>query len=77
MKKAMHLKTRFLLDYQVFFLLLNGSQIEKKFAVQSIDIDRFMTSEGSDMWILPFASKTGQSVAQNRQTIFYLGFTSK
>ena len=36
-------------------------------------IDRFrsiMTSEGSDMLILPFTSKTGQSVAQNRQKIF-------
>ena len=33
-------------------------------------IDRFMVSEGSDPWSLPFTSKTGQShsVAQNRQT---------
>ena len=29
MKKAMLLKTGFLLDYQVLFLLLNGSQFEK------------------------------------------------
>ena len=29
-----------------------------------------MTSEGSDTLILPF---TGQSVAENRQKIFYLG----
>ena len=36
-----------------------------------------MTSESSDMLILPFTSKTGQSVVQNRQKIFYLGFTSK
>ena len=28
MKKSMHLKTRFLSDYQVLFLLLNGPQIE-------------------------------------------------
>ena len=28
-KNAMHLKTGFLLDYQVLFLLLNGPQIEK------------------------------------------------
>ena len=40
-------------------------------------IDRFMTAEGSDTLILPFTSKTGQSVAQNRQKIVYLGFTSK
>ena len=33
-------------------------------------IDRFMTSEGSYTLILPFTSKTGQSVAQNRQKIF-------
>ena len=45
----------------------------KKFAVQSIDFDRFMTSEGIDTSILPFNSKTGQSVAQNRQKIFYVG----
>ena len=36
-----------------------------------------MTSEGSYTLILPFTSKTGQSVAQNRQKIFNLGFTSK
>ena len=30
MKKAMQLKTGFLLDYQVLFLLLNGPQIKKK-----------------------------------------------
>ena len=29
MKKSMHLKTGFLLDYQVLLLLLNGPQIEK------------------------------------------------
>ena len=29
-----------------------------------------MMSEGSDMLILPFVSKMGQSVAQNRQKIF-------
>ena len=28
MKKSMHLKTGFLSDYQVLFLLLNGPQIE-------------------------------------------------
>ena len=39
-------------------------------------IDRLMTSEGSETLILPFLSKTGQSVAQNRQKSFYLGFTS-
>ena len=33
-------------------------------------ISRFMTSEGNDTLILPFTSKTGQSVAQNRQKIF-------
>ena len=33
-------------------------------------IDRFMTSEGSHMLSLPFTSKTGQSVAQNKQKIF-------
>ena len=31
MKKSMHLKTGFLLDHQVLFLLLNGPHIEKKF----------------------------------------------
>ena len=29
MKKSMHLKTGFLVDYQVLFLLLNGPKIEK------------------------------------------------
>ena len=41
-----------------------------KFIVKAIDFDRFMTSESSYTLILPFTSKTGQSVAQNRQTIF-------
>ena len=48
-----------------------------KFIVKSIDFDRFMTSEGSYTLILSISSKTGQSVAQNRQKIFNLGFISK
>ena len=32
-------------------------------------IDGFMTSDGSDTLILPFTSKTGQSVAKNSQKI--------
>ena len=64
MKKSMHLKTGFLIDYQVLFLLPNGPQIEKSLQC------RFMTSEGTDTLILPFTSKTGQSVAQN----FIFGF---
>ena len=39
-----------------------------------MDIERFMTSEGSDTLILPFTSKSGQSVAQNKQKIFLFGF---
>ena len=42
MMKSMHLKTGFLLDYQVLFLLLNRPHIEKRFAVLSIDFDRFI-----------------------------------
>ena len=60
MKKSMHLKTAFLSDYQVLFLLLNGPQFETSFC--SIDFDRFMTSECSNTLILPISSKTGQSV---------------
>ena len=49
-----------------------------KFIVKLIDFDQFMTSKGSGMLILPFTSKTGQSVAQNRIKIFLIfGFTSK
>ena len=36
-KKSMHLKTRFLLDYRVLFLLLHGPQIKKVCSL----IDRF------------------------------------
>ena len=68
MKKSMHLKTGYLSDYQVLFLFLNRPQIETIYSL----IDRFMTSEGSYTLILPFTSKTGQSVAQNRQNIFFL-----
>ena len=40
MKKSMLLKTGFLLDYQVLFLLLNGPQIEKSLQFnRSISID--------------------------------------
>ena len=39
MKKSRHLKTRFLLNYQVLFLLLNGLQIEKDYSL----IDRFLS----------------------------------
>ena len=47
-----------------------------KFTILSNDFDRFMTSEGSYTLILPFYSKMGQSVAQNRQNIL-ICFTSK
>ena len=40
-------------------------------------IDRCMTSECSYTLVLPFTSKTGQSVEQNRKRVFNLGFTSK
>ena len=73
MKKSLRVKTGFLSDYQVLFLLLNGLQIEKSFSLS----DRFMTSEGSDTLILPFTSKTGQSIAQNRRKIFNWGFINK
>ena len=43
-----------------------------KFIVSSIDFDRFMTSEGSYTLILPFTSKTGQSVAQNKKKYFLI-----
>ena len=43
-----------------------------KFIVQSIDFDRFITSDGSYTLILPFTFKTGKSVAQNRQKFFFL-----
>ena len=69
MKKSMHLKTGFLLDYQVFLLA-------SEWTTNRVCIDRFMTSESSDSLILPFTSKTGQSVAQNRQKIFLFGFYS-
>ena len=36
-----------------------------------------MTSEGSYTLILPFTSKTGQSIAQNSKRFFNLCFTSK
>ena len=72
MKKSMHLKSGFLSDYQVVFLLLNGPHIEESLWFYLL-IDRFMTSERRDTLILPFTSKTGQSVAQNRQKIFLFG----
>ena len=40
----------------------------------SIDVDRFMTSEGTDTFILAITSKTGQSVARNTHKIFLFGF---
>ena len=43
----------------------------------SIDFDRFMTSEGTDMLILAFTSKTGQSVARYTDRILLLGFFSQ
>ena len=35
-------------------------------------IDRFMTSEGSYTLILPFTSKTGQSVKKNKKIIIII-----
>ena len=42
---------------------------------KSIDFDRFMTSEGTDAFILAFTSKTGQYVARYTHRIFYLDFS--
>ena len=70
----MDLKIGGLSDYQVLFLLLNGPQIEKRLQFNRSIYD----VRSSDTLTLPFTSKTGPSVAQNRQKIsFYLGFTSK
>ena len=67
MKKSMYLKTGLLSDYLFLLLLQNGPQIEKKkFSL----IDGFMTSEGGNTLILPFTSKTGQFVTQNRHKVF-------
>ena len=54
------------------FLSSEWTTNRNKFIVESIDFDRFMTSEGSYPLILPFTSKTGQSVAKNRQKIFII-----
>ena len=37
--------------------------------IKSVDVGRFMTSEGTETLILAFTSKTGQSVAHNRHGI--------
>ena len=42
--------------------------------LKSVDFGRFMTSEGTETLILAFTSKTGQSVAHDRQGIFLFGF---
>ena len=55
------------------FLASEWTTHRRKFIVLSIDFDRFMTSESRDTLILPFTSKTGQSVAQNRQKNFLFG----
>ena len=55
------------------FLASEWTTNRRKFIVLSIDFDRFMTSESRDTLILPFTSKTGQSVAQNRQKNFLFG----
>ena len=41
---------------------------------ESVNCDRFMTSEGTDTLILAFTTKTKQSVAQNKHRIFLFGF---
>ena len=47
------------------FLASEWTPNRRKFIVLSIDFDRFITSESRDTLILPFTSKTGQSVVQN------------
>ena len=55
------------------FLASEWTTNRRTYIVLSIDFDRFITSESRDTLILPFTSKTGQSVAQNRQKIFLFG----
>ena len=45
-----------------------------RFVLRSVELDRFMTPEGTETLILAFTSKTGHSVAHNRQRIFLFGF---
>ena len=54
------------------FLASEWTTNRRTFIVLSIDFDRFMTSESRDTLILPFTSKTGQSVAQNRQNNVFI-----
>ena len=44
---------------------------------KSIDLDRFMTSESTEILILAFTSKTGQSVAHNSQSHIFFYFSAK
>ena len=48
-----------------------------QFVLESIDFDRFMTSERTDALILAFISKTGQDVARYTHRIFLFGFFSQ
>ena len=52
-------------------LVLASEWTTNRKKVYSLIIDRFMVSEGSNTLILPFTSKRGQSVAQNRQKFFF------
>ena len=51
-----------------------GMSSRDRFALNSFDFGRFITSEGTKTLILAFNSKTGQSVAHSRHGIFLFGF---
>ena len=42
--------------------------------LQLVNFGRFMTSEGTEAFILTFTLKTGQAVAHNNHRIFYWDF---
>ena len=67
--------------FKVFFvpssnlvLATESSKSMDRFVLKSVGFCRFMTSEGTETLILAFTSKTGKSIAHNRQEYFYLDF---
>ena len=71
----MYLKSEFLMNYhQNLSLATEWTKRRSHFVLKSVNFSQFMMSEGTEMLILVFTKKAGQSEAHNRHRIFLFGF---
>ena len=73
-KKSKYLKSDVFVLLSNLVLATERTKSRNRFVLKSVDLGRFMTPEGTETLISAFTSKTGQSVAHNKNRIKLFGF---